>query len=147
MEGNKAAEAPVEGGAVVASAQQSKKNKRKERRDKQKQKQKERNAAFNQSLASTQAKQPALFGEVTNTGWEALNPPLSDVCLLTLKRMGFFKTTPVQQVTIPLFLTHKDVAVEVQNFIAHSGYYVNTLARLVRDLVKPYPLSFPSSKS
>jgi len=146
MEVNKAAEVPVEGGAVVASAQQSKKNKRKERRDKQKQKQKERNAAFNQSLA-TQAKQPALFGEVTNTGWEALNPPLSDVCLLTLKRMGFFKTTPVQQVTIPLFLTHKDVAVEVQNFITHSDYYVNTLARLVRDLVKPCPLSFPSSKS
>ena len=70
--------------------QQSKKNKRKERREKHKQKARERSQQANENdQASVRA--PALFGEVTNIGWEALDPPLSDTSLLALKRWASSK--------------------------------------------------------
>lgn len=48
--------------------------------------------------------------------WEALTPPLSEWLLDAISSKGFNRMTPVQASTIPLFMTHKDVVVEVQLF-------------------------------
>ncbi|KAL6051400.1 ATP-dependent RNA helicase ddx55 [Balamuthia mandrillaris] len=54
-----------------------------------------------------------LFGELTKQGWDAVKPPLSQKTLRVLRSgLGFQRMTPVQASTIPLFLSHKDVAVE-----------------------------------
>ena len=45
--------------------------------------------------------------------WEALTPSLSEWILDAVSTMGFTRMTPVQASTIPLFLGHKDVVVEV----------------------------------
>lgn len=47
--------------------------------------------------------------------WEILNPSLSPWLLDAVSAMGFNRMTPVQASTIPLFMTHKDVVVEVSN--------------------------------
>lgn len=44
--------------------------------------------------------------------WSALRPALCAHCLHVLDNMGFIYPTPVQRRTIPLFMSHKDVAVE-----------------------------------
>ena len=41
-----------------------------------------------------------------------VQPPLSDETLTVLGSLGFTNMTAVQQATLPLFLSHKDVAVE-----------------------------------
>lgn len=46
--------------------------------------------------------------------WEALTPPLAEWILDAVSNMGFKRMTPVQASTIPLFMAHKDVVVEVQ---------------------------------
>lgn len=45
--------------------------------------------------------------------WEALTPALSEWVLDAISSMGFQRMTPVQASTIPLFMGHKDVVVEV----------------------------------
>jgi ATP-dependent RNA helicase DDX55/SPB4 len=46
--------------------------------------------------------------------WSSLNPPLSKGTIRCLKRVFNFKQmTPVQAAVIPLFMSNKDVAVEV----------------------------------
>lgn len=45
--------------------------------------------------------------------WDALNPPLAQWILDATNSMGFARMTPVQASTIPLFMGHKDVVVEV----------------------------------
>ena len=51
---------------------------------------------------------------VANAGkWTNLQPALSDLSLKGIASLGFMQMTPVQAATIPLFLSHKDVAVEV----------------------------------
>lgn len=46
--------------------------------------------------------------------WEALTPPLAEWILDAVSSMGFKRMTPVQASTIPLFMAHKDVVVEVR---------------------------------
>merc|ERR1712137_246560 len=49
----------------------------------------------------------------TSLTWEQLeNVQLHDTTLKVLKENQFIKTTPVQVHTLPLFLNHKDVAVQ-----------------------------------
>ena len=45
--------------------------------------------------------------------FDSLQPRLSATTLEVVKTLGFKHLTPVQAATIPLFLTNKDVAVEV----------------------------------
>jgi superfamily II DNA/RNA helicase len=45
--------------------------------------------------------------------WEDAQPKLSEPVLQTIRDLGFVKMTPVQAATIPLFMTNKDVAVQV----------------------------------
>jgi ATP-dependent RNA helicase DDX55/SPB4 len=45
--------------------------------------------------------------------WDALTPPLAEWILDAIATMGFSKMTPVQASTIPHFMGHKDVVVEV----------------------------------
>lgn len=49
----------------------------------------------------------------SSRSWNILNPPLADWVLDAVSSMGFAKMTPVQASTIPLFMGHKDVVVEV----------------------------------
>ena len=49
----------------------------------------------------------------SNRAWEALTPALSEWILDAISSMGFQRMTPVQASTIPLFMGHKDVVVEV----------------------------------
>ena len=46
--------------------------------------------------------------------WDALTPPLAEWILDAVSSMGFQRMTPVQASTIPLFMAHKDVVVEVR---------------------------------
>jgi ATP-dependent RNA helicase DDX55/SPB4 len=46
--------------------------------------------------------------------WDALTPPLAEWILDAIATTGFSKMTPVQASTIPLFMGHKDVVVEVR---------------------------------
>ena len=46
--------------------------------------------------------------------WSSLEPPLSKGSIKCLKKVfGFKQMTPVQAAVIPLFMSNKDVAVEV----------------------------------
>ena len=49
--------------------------------------------------------------------WLDLDPPLSIPSLTAIATLGFVQLTPVQAATIPLFMTNKDVAVEVSLFL------------------------------
>lgn len=49
----------------------------------------------------------------SSRAWEALTPPLSPWILDAVSTMGFRRMTPVQASTIPLFMSYKDVVVEV----------------------------------
>lgn len=46
--------------------------------------------------------------------WDALTPPLAEWILDAISANGFARMTPVQASTIPLFMGHKDVVVEVK---------------------------------
>ena len=59
--------------------------------------------------AITSKAPPALYSRA----WEALTPPLAEWILDAVSSMGFNRMTPVQASTIPLFMGHKDVVVEV----------------------------------
>lgn len=50
----------------------------------------------------------------SSRAWEALTPALSEWILEAVSSMGFLRMTPVQASTIPLFMGHKDVVVEVR---------------------------------
>src|SRR5690242_3100556 len=45
--------------------------------------------------------------------WTTLSPPLRSTTMEVIKELGFQRMTPVQASAIPLFLSNKDVAVEV----------------------------------
>jgi ATP-dependent RNA helicase DDX55/SPB4 len=64
----------------------------------------------------------------TSRAWDSLVPPLSPWLREALPSMGFERMTPVQASTIPLFMGHKDVVVEVGAKL--SGIY---------DLLLPAP--------
>ena len=49
----------------------------------------------------------------SSRAWEALIPGLAEWIIDAVSSMGFKRMTPVQASTIPLFMTHKDVVVEV----------------------------------
>ena len=53
----------------------------------------------------------------SSRAWEALTPSLAEWILDAVASMGFKRMTPVQASTIPLFMAHKDVVVEV-----HIGF-------------------------
>ena len=49
----------------------------------------------------------------SSRAWESLSPAISDWIQDAVHTMGLHQMTPVQAATIPLFMTHKDVVVEV----------------------------------
>ena len=49
----------------------------------------------------------------TSRAWDSLQPSLSEWVQDAVLSMGFHRMTPVQASTIPLFMAHKDVVVEV----------------------------------
>lgn len=49
----------------------------------------------------------------SSRAWDALTPALAEWIIDAVSSMGFKRMTPVQASTIPLFMTHKDVVVEV----------------------------------
>ena len=55
-----------------------------------------------------------------NRAWDALTPPLAEWILDAVSSMGFRRMTPVQASTIPLFMSHKDVVVEVPSCLCWS---------------------------
>ncbi len=57
--------------------------------------------------------------------WEALTPPLADWILDAVSSLGFKRMTPVQASTIPLFMAHKDVVVEVK--LLFKGHLIKEL--------------------
>lgn len=60
-------------------------------------------------MSKTQSNAPTFVG---------LHPPLRKSTLDVIQGLGFTNMTPVQGATIPLFLTNKDVAVEVRPVVA-----------------------------
>jgi hypothetical protein len=69
-----------------------------------------------------------LYGEVTNKGWDDVTPPLSaGVMDIITNKLGFNRMTPVQAGTIPLFLSYKDVCVEVH---LHQPFRVSCVCRV-----------------
>ena len=63
--------------------------------------------------------------------FETLQPPLSQGVLDFLRRKNFHTMTPVQESTIPLFLTNKDVAVQA---VTGSGKTLSFLIPTVERL-------------
>lgn len=49
----------------------------------------------------------------SSRAWETLTPPLAEWITDAVTSMGLKRMTPVQASTIPLFMAHKDVVVEV----------------------------------
>jgi superfamily II DNA/RNA helicase len=49
----------------------------------------------------------------SSRAWEALTPSLAEWIVDAVASMGLKRMTPVQASTIPLFMAHKDVVVEV----------------------------------
>lgn len=58
--------------------------------------------------------------ESFSRAWEALTPALAEWIIDAVSSMGFKRMTPVQASTIPLFMTHKDVVVEVDIAYHHN---------------------------
>ncbi len=56
---------------------------------------------------------PKAASSPSSRAWEALTPSLAEWILEAVASMGFSRMTPVQASTIPLFMGHKDVVVEV----------------------------------
>lgn len=55
--------------------------------------------------------------------WSSLEPPLSKGSIKCLKKVfGFKQMTPVQAAVIPLFMSNKDVAVEVCKRILYFDF-------------------------
>ncbi|XP_068748191.1 ATP-dependent RNA helicase DDX55-like [Montipora capricornis] len=67
------------------------------------------------------------------TSWSELKPSLSDSVLKIIGKFGFHTMTPVQTATIPLFMSHKDVAVEA---VTGSGKTLAFLIPIVEILLK-----------
>ena len=63
---------------------------------------------------SLQPTEQTLMVSTSPRAWEALTPSLAEWILDAVSSMGFKWMTPVQASTIPLFMAHKDVVVEVQ---------------------------------
>lgn len=63
---------------------------------------------------SLQPAEPKPIVTTSPRAWEALTPALAEWILDAVSSMGFKRMTPVQASTIPLFMAHKDVVVEVQ---------------------------------
>lgn len=57
----------------------------------------------------------------SSRAWDALTPPLAEWIIDAIDSMGFKRMTPVQASTIPLFMAHKDVVVEVHLLRAPPG--------------------------
>lgn len=53
----------------------------------------------------------------SSRAWDALTPPLAEWILDAASSMGFAQMTPVQAATMPHFMGHKDVVVEVSDSI------------------------------
>lgn len=63
----------------------------------------------------------------SNRAWEALTPPLAEWIIDAVDSMGLKRMTPVQASTIPLFMKHKDVVVEVRATSIFLGQVLDTL--------------------
>jgi superfamily II DNA/RNA helicase len=71
--------------------------------------------------------------------WEAVQPPLSHAVLQVLRdQLCFTSMTPVQSATLPLFLGHKDVAVQACTGSGKTLAFVVPLLELL--LRRPQPL-------
>lgn len=51
----------------------------------------------------------------SSRAWNALTPSLAEWIIDAVTSMGLKRMTPVQASTIPLFMAHKDVVVEVDS--------------------------------
>ncbi|KAL8986718.1 MAG: hypothetical protein Q9177_004015 [Variospora cf. flavescens] len=54
------------------------------------------------------------MASTSSRAWKALTPPLAEWIIDAVESMGMKRMTPVQASTIPLFMKHKDVVVEVE---------------------------------
>jgi hypothetical protein len=72
-----------------------------------------RSLAIDRRRSSIHRKQMSIRQPNTSRAWDSLSPPLSSWLREALPSMGFERMTPVQASTIPLFMGHKDVVVEV----------------------------------
>jgi superfamily II DNA/RNA helicase len=67
---------------------------------------------FAMNLAASTA-QVDVAATSSSRAWEVLTPSLAEWVLDAVSSMGLKRMTPVQASTIPLFMGHKDVVVEV----------------------------------
>jgi len=100
----------------------------------------------NQAAASSDDKNDKKKEELSSKGpnplaFETLNPPLSAGVLDYLKQQDFHTMTPVQAATIPLFLTHRDCAVQA---VTGSGKTLSFLIPMVEMILRK---EFPFKKS
>lgn len=58
-------------------------------------------------------------------------PPLAEWIIDAVDSMGFKRMTPVQASTIPLFMTHKDVVVEVYTPFAFKSHLISDCLQAV----------------
>eukprot|EP00117_Sycon_ciliatum_P034193 scpid55876/ scgid26151/ ATP-dependent RNA helicase DDX55; DEAD box protein 55 len=70
--------------------------------------------------------------------WITVRPTLSDPVLDTLKALNFSRMTPVQEATLPLFLAHKDVAVEAVTGSGKTLAFVIPLLEILCRRTEPW---------
>lgn len=76
-------------------------------------------------------------GALTEQPFSELSPALSPEVLEALDRGGFHWCTPVQEATIPLLLSHKDVAVDAATGSGKTLAFVVPVVEILRRLSSP----------
>uniref|UniRef100_A0A453E4D9 DEAD/DEAH-box helicase domain-containing protein n=1 Tax=Aegilops tauschii subsp. strangulata TaxID=200361 RepID=A0A453E4D9_AEGTS len=98
-----------------------------------------RNAAI--PMASSSSPSPATAAArkraLTEQQFSELTPVLSPEVVEALDRGGFRRCTPVQAATIPLLLTHKDVAVDAATGSGKTLAFVVPVVEMLRRLPSP----------
>jgi ATP-dependent RNA helicase DDX55/SPB4 len=74
---------------------------------------------------------------LTDQRFSELSPALSVEVLEALDRGGFHRCTPVQEATIPLFLSHKDVAVDAATGSGKTLAFVVPVVEILRRRSSP----------
>ena len=74
---------------------------------------------------------------LTEQRFSELSPALSPEVVEALKRGGFRRCTPVQAATIPLLLSHKDVAVYAATGSGKTLAFVVPVVEMLRRLPEP----------
>jgi ATP-dependent RNA helicase DDX55/SPB4 len=74
---------------------------------------------------------------LTEQRFSEISPALSPEVVEALKRGGFRRCTPVQAATIPLLLSHKDVAVDAATGSGKTLAFVVPVVEMLRRLPSP----------